>query len=293
VGKRAEDEGVELAANTSRERARKILLDAFWTAEGWRKNPAVPPDEFELAKSAGVMFDPSSITHDEAVDGAIKAASRIVAQEVALAFVASLSSRRLEYRSALGSFAFARRMPPHEALCTRSVSPFCDICGDYSKAEIVDWNVLNFERIKWGGVRHDYPRYIRFDLELFGALEEMRPIQEDWDLLRIILRLARSQSAEARPSDLERAIGKVMPSNKSERRQMMQILAYAGVFHPRNQSSLFDVFTPSGMRVMPADNSDWSYPMAWWRGTDGVRADAIRFWFPEIADEFSSSREIQ
>jgi hypothetical protein len=233
------------------------------------------------------MFDPTSITHEESVDGAIEAASRIVAQEVALAFVASLSSRQLEYRSALGSFAFARRMPPHEALCTRSVSPFCDICGDYSKTEIVDWNVLNFERMKWGGVRHDYPRYIRFDLELFSQLEEMRPTEQDWDLLRIILRLARDQSADARPSDLERAIGKVMPSNKSERRQMMQILAYSGVLHPRNQSSLFDTFTPSSARNMPpAAKLDWSYPMAWWRGTDGVRADAISYWFPDIADEF-------
>jgi hypothetical protein len=271
----------------SHTRARKILLDAFWTAEGWRNNPAVPPDEFEFAKAAGVMFDPTSITHEESVNGAIEAGSHILAREVALAFVASLSSRRLEYRSALGSLSFARRMPAHDALCTRSVSPFCDICGDYSKEETVDWNVLNFERFKWGGVRHDHPRYIKFDLELFGRLEEMRPTQRDWDLLRTIVRLSRDQVADARPADLERSIGRVMPSNKSERRQMLQILAYAGVLQPRSQPSLLDTFTPSYSRVSPpAAKLDWSFPIAWWRGADGVRADAIQFWFPEIADDF-------
>ena len=30
--------------------------------------------------------------------------------------------------------------------------------------EHIDWNVLNFERLKWGGVRHGEPSYMAFDL---------------------------------------------------------------------------------------------------------------------------------
>lgn len=34
-----------------------------------------------------------------------------------------------------------------------------------------DPNVLSFERIKWGGVRHDNPRYIALDLQIFVVQE--------------------------------------------------------------------------------------------------------------------------
>lgn len=49
-------------------KAAKILLSTFWGGGGW-KTASIPfsGDEFEYAKSKGVMFDPLTITHDEIV----------------------------------------------------------------------------------------------------------------------------------------------------------------------------------------------------------------------------------
>ena len=127
----------------NRDRARQILLDTFWESGGWRHGPAVAPDEFDIAKAAGYMFDPGVSTHDDAVTRAINAAYLIEPRDVAHAFVASLTSRRLEYRSALGSFAFARLLPHHAPENSRGRS-LCDVCGDPIKDQHVDWNIQNF-----------------------------------------------------------------------------------------------------------------------------------------------------
>ena len=264
----------------SRDRARQILLDAFWDGRGWRNGPAIVPDEFEIAKAAGFMFDPGVSTHDGAVTKAINAADLIDRRDVAHAFVASLSSRRLEYRSALGSFAFARHLPHHERVEFRGY--LCGICGDPIEDQHVDWNLLNFLRIKWGGMGHGQPSYMSFDLERFNDLPEMIPSSDDWEILHRLLTIAATQNPKARPDHLERAISKTVPSNRHERRVLLQILGFAGILRPRIVIPIFDRFVPFTER---RSETELAYPFAAWRGVDGVDRDAVRFWFPEIAGD--------
>ena len=262
----------------NRDRARQILLDAFWESGSWRRGPAIAPDEFDIAKAAGYMFDPSVSTHDEAVTRAINAAYLIEPRDVAHAFVASLTSRRLEYRSALGSFAFARLLPHHEPENSSGRS-LCDICGDPIADQRVDWNIQNFLRIKWGGMGHGQPSYMSFDLDRFGELEKMIPRSEDWAVLERILTIAATQSPRARPDDLERAINKSLPSNRHERRVLLQILGFAGILKPRIVIPIFDRFIPFTER---RTETELAYPFGAWRGVDAVDSDAVHFWFPEI-----------
>lgn len=264
----------------SSDRARRILLEAFWTSEGWRRAPAVAPDELDVAKAEGVMFDPGRSTHADAVRHAIEAAAVFTPQELSRAFVASLTTRRPEYRSALGSYAFARLLPDHEPLRPPGHGLWCGICGELIAEDRIDWNVLNFERVKWGGVRHGHPSYAAFDLTLFRQLPEIAPTDADWESLRSIINLASTQPADARPADLERAVGKVLKSNRSERKVLLQILGYAGILQSRGEHRLLERFTPAVDRVT---ETEWSYPVSGWRGRDGVRADAVAFWFPELA----------
>lgn len=261
-----------------KDRARQILLDAFWESNSWRHGPAVAPDEFEIAKAAGYMFDPSVSTHEEAVTRAINVVDLIDARDVAHAFVASLASRRLEYRSALGSYAFARLLPYHEPVEFRGY--LCGICGDPIKDQHVDWNLLNFVRIKWGGMGHGQPSYMAFDLDRFTELKEMIPTREDWEIVQRILRIAATQDPKARPDHLERAINKTVPSNRHERRVLLQILGFAGILRPRIAIPMFDRFMPFTER---GTETELAYPFSAWRGVDGIDRDAVQFWFPEIA----------
>jgi len=262
----------------SRDRARQILLDTFWDGGGWRRGPAIAPDEFDIAKAAGYMFDPSVSSHDDAVARAINAAYSTEPRDVAHAFVASLTSRRLEYRSALGSFAFARHLPHHEAENSTGRS-LCDVCGDPIKDQHVDWNIQNFVRIKWGGMGHGQPSYMAFDLDRFNELEKMTPTSEDWTILERILTIAGTQAPRARPDDLERALTKTVKSNRHERRVLLQILGFAGILKPRIVIPIFDRFVPYTER---RSETELAYPFAAWRGVDAVDNDAVHFWFPEI-----------
>lgn len=263
----------------SSDRARQILLEAFWTTKGWRRAPAVDPHDFDLAKAAGLMFDPSSLPHSEAVERAIIASARFLPREIAHGFVASLSSRRLEFRSALGSFAVGHKLPAHAAVAAPGSGVTCGVCSEYVREQLIDWNVLNFERMKWGGVRHESPSYIAFDLTLFERLVEPIPTADDWAILRELLAVARSQAPEARPGDLEKALTTVVPSNKAERRVLLQILGYTGILQPSSSPSYLDQFVPAVHRV---SHTEWSYPMSLWRGRDGVRDTAVSSWFPEL-----------
>jgi hypothetical protein len=89
------------------QRAKKILIDTFWSPTGWKdkKDFVTVKEDFEYAKSKGLMFDPEPIDHSEIIHKLQESLHLIDKRSVANAFLASLSSRRLDWRSALGSYA--------------------------------------------------------------------------------------------------------------------------------------------------------------------------------------------
>ena len=260
-------------------RAVKILLDMFWTSAGWRSGPEVSPEDYAYAKSKGVMFEPLSLTHDQQVKWAIEARDSVSQSKVTSAFIASLSTRRLDLRSALGSYAVARHLAEHE-LVYYPASEMCSICGLYDSSTI-DLDVLNFERIKWGGVRHDQPSYIGFDLSRLCEMEPVEPTDEDRVILQAILDTARSMPSTARLSDLIKALAKIVPSNSNERRVLIEILGYCGILVDRSKPDFRKSFVASVKRVRTSHaKDDWPYPVQWWNGSFGVTEDAVDDWFP-------------
>jgi hypothetical protein len=154
----------------------RILFDTYWSSGGWKSEPITSAEDLAYAKSKGVMFDPCPFDHDETVDAVIKLAASIPTRRIAQAFLYSFTTRELVYRSALGSFAMASWMPLHTFVGNRT----CDICRDYSwSSKNEDYNVLNFERLKWGGVRHMSPMYQLFDLQEFLKLPKVVAKSED------------------------------------------------------------------------------------------------------------------
>ena len=163
-------------------------------------------------------------------------------------------------------------------------SPRCAYCGQYEPA--AEPNVLNFERIKWGGVRHDDPRYIALDLQLFAAQEPAVPTKDDYGVLRAILDAARSMSPAARLGDLEKALSKLLPSNKSERRTLIGILGYAGILTDPGRPDFREQFVPVTEREMtPLHKDDWPYPVRWWNGSFGLNEAAVAHWFPAYQED--------
>lgn len=262
------------------QKALQILFQAYWDSNGWKSEKCVSPENFEYAKANGYMFDDVSLSHDEIVDWLKRSFSNVQLENVSNAFLMSLSTRRLELRSALGSFAVAKNFPQHKIVGEKR----CEICGVYDSTKATeDLNVLNFERFKWGGVRHDSAEYIAFDLERFSEIEQEKPYEQDISLLKQILEVADNLPPDAKNRDLEKALAKILKSNKAERETLIQILGYCGILQPKNKPSYFDSFVNDTDRELPpAHKIDWSYPVCWWRGSDGVNKEAIAYYFSQL-----------
>jgi hypothetical protein len=227
------------------------------------------------------MFEPIELSHDGFVKWMRSSLKSVNLERVRNAFLVSLSTRRLELRSALGSFAVVKNFPNH---VYHGDNYCCAICGGFKNSKTpYDLSVLNFERYKWGGVRHAHLEYIAFDLEQFTKLEKSKPSEQDYSILHQIIEIARHCDPSARPRDLEKRLANVIKSNKAEREILIQILAYCGILQPKKYPGYFKSFPRYFERTIPpVKKIDWTYPICWWRGADGVNQDALKYYFPQL-----------
>jgi hypothetical protein len=277
-------------------KALQILFKTYWSPRGgWLGGTRPDAADYEYARQKGYMFDPVKLSHDQVVQRLLRARSRVILQQVSDAFVASLSTRRLELRSALGSFAYAANFPDHR-IDSPTLAPSgitqCRICGMLddegarTSLDPTDLSVLNFERFKWGGVRHGKPLYAAFDLELFEQSERLVPTRDDYQIFTSIIETAQCLPPRSRPGDLCKAISKLLPSNDPERRVLLEILALCGVLAPAGRPGFLEKFATADHvnRDAPNDHkNDWGYPAIWWRGADGVNAKLVSLCFPGIS----------
>jgi hypothetical protein len=257
-------------------KAKNILFKTYWGSDGWRPVRETEPQDFAYAKAHGLMFDPVSIGHDQCIIEILDMVERIPAAKAATAFVASLSTRRLDWRSGVASYHHAGQiaalnhtpvvsgrgdLPDDTVTTTRYV---CDRChnvdpglriddDDYND---VDVNVLNFERLKWGGVRHGQLTYTWFDLQQLLRADIPDPTEEDVAILQAILRVIDSSQAGDYAGTLEKRLAGVVKSSKYERRVIIDVLAHLGVLKPASLERSVD------------NRSDWSAGAALWRGED-------------------------
>lgn len=267
-------------------KAKDILFKTFWK-NGWidDKDIHTAPEDLEYAKSKGLMFDPLTITHDECLAKIITIVEQLPLEKVAKAFLSSLSTKRLDWRSGLASYVLAKQMIAHKYSKAISGESYdengkvthqtytCGICRDTQYGIIgsenyknIDLNVLNFERLKWGGVRHGNLDYTLFDLEQFVKEVISEPTVEDISTFKAILTTIEASKPEDYPSALEKNLAKTIKSSKNERQIMMEILASIGVLAPGSYDR------PN------KGKSDWVY-VTYWRGEDQYNKKAVNQYF--------------
>lgn len=260
-------------------KAREIILKAYWSAKGWR-TPAFSVKDHLYLQRTGYLFRGRTLPHDEAVRRAIDARSRVSKTLVVNAFVSSLGSRMLEYRSPLGSYASALHLREHPFERTPVLlSDLCRICGA-AVSVTDDYSVLSFEQLKWGGLRHAQLAYEAFDLEQLCELRDPVTTEAEWQALATILRFASASPCSV--TSLKKSMATVVKSNDAERDALCHILAYAGVLSTPGVPSFFDAYVPYDERHGGGRDSDQEFPLSRWRG--GVSAEAIAFWFPPLAN---------
>lgn len=272
-------------SNLYDKRAWKTLHDMHWASGNWRDpRGKVSTADKRHAIDHHVMFAPIALKHDETI-AQIKGLCRSIAPEqVGDAFLASLTTREVSLRSCLGSYTIARVNPKHIAEPNGS-SNYCKHCLlplNPPNAINVDLNVLSFERLKWGGVRHFQPEYQWFDLNEATRVLPIRPTDEDVALFREVLGLVAKLPPESTAAVFAKAIGEILPSSKQEREVLVLILGYAGVIAWPGFKHCFDGSTcPPGR---PFRDTDWNGPAAYWRAKDGFQIEPLREFFPRHID---------
>ena len=257
----------------------RLLLDSYWTSEGWRGD--VPPPA-EAAVAAGIMFDrPWVAGHDEVVEAARAAAARLTVEEVGDAFLAGLGAKRHDLRSALGSYAVARHLPRH-GFRPGADAHRCDVCGLIDEAQPIDRNAMNFERFKWGGVRRDDLGYVAFDLEQFARAPRLEPREADVELGRRLIEALRALPAKTTAAQAASSL-KVLPGNKDERSVVLDILGVCGILRTGSRPGYADAFVPYSARELPPNHYvELSYPVCWWRAADGVATGELGTFLPRL-----------
>ena len=271
-------------------RAKKILFETYWKNGCWTRplggKRHTDEADFLYAKEKGLMFDPLSISHDDCVSKIVELASEIPQDKLAKAFLSSLSTRRLELRSAIASWFIAKQLPPHRYMpvAYSDDKELCGVCKEFSlkgvgEAQYIveqehyeneDLNVLNFERIKWGGVRYGELLYTLFDLEQFQKEYITEPTDDDIAIFHDILKVIESSSPNDYPGKLRDRLSDVsgLKSNKDERTKLLEILACIGILKPASLDR------PTNIR------NEWRF-VEFWRGKDKYDKEVVRNIFGE------------
>jgi hypothetical protein len=212
------------------ERAKQILLTAYWGSRGW-KSGEVPDEDFAYAQSRGVMFPKRTFKHASLIRDTINIRDSVGWEKVAQAFVCSLSTRQLWLRSTLGSYGNCEELVAHRfrAHPSTSMGYLCSICSSTRESRNVNLNILNFERIKWGGVRHGEDLvYNWFDLQQLSQINVEAPTNQDKKILKAIFReMKQAVSAKEGSGKLKKRFKPLLPSNNDELDTLVNILAEA------------------------------------------------------------------
>lgn len=85
-------------------KAKSILFKTYWSAQGWKREADTSPEDVEYAKAKGLMFDEVSFDFAELRDELAALVASVSRDEVLKAFLSSLGAKRLDWRSAIGSY---------------------------------------------------------------------------------------------------------------------------------------------------------------------------------------------
>ena len=248
----------------------KILLDYYWQSGCWKREQSISDEDLAIAKSEGYMFDmgDEKISHKETLQRLKSAVEKIDPKDVANAFLYSLSTRRLEYRSALGSYWYAVAIPDHN-IRVGALTGHCYYC-DWNRR--LDKNKENFCRYKFGSLGFALARYALFDLEQFLKMPKVTPTEQDVKILLRILDCVNALSDNDKAGKLlERVVKeKIFPTNKHEAQGLLGILGVCGVLSSSEYPCYCERFVDVYARGPVEHKNDFEYPVNRWRKRDGV-----------------------
>ncbi|MCS4304103.1 hypothetical protein [Chryseobacterium sp. BIGb0232] len=262
-------------------------------------------DRTKYAESKGFWLKgpkDNSIDHDTFLETIFKDYKNINKVKCIDLFISSISKNRMDYRVGLGAMAIMKTFPDH-SLYSKSdgitvkqykkekmsdLTINCSICN----SSIMQPSLLNGNLsylYHWGGGRIMNLTALYLCFYVANKLEEDKPTKEDFEIFANILDLILSCEETDTPNILDKKLRQsklLKKENEEQRRSFLGLLGYCGILHSENHKGSFYEYNDSQLGAPPrkSRNSDWSYPIDYWTGKDGIDKDAFRFWFGEYKE---------
>ena len=266
-------------------------LFALYKGTNWGDNN-ISEEEIAVAKSQGYLFDdPKFVSHSESLNRRHELLSQIDPKDVANAFLFSLSTRQLAYRSALGSYYYLRAVPDHDLMESHNETlaasgVHCYLCGwsawkTNPSRQCLDsgYNFYNWLRYKYGGnpIGSIGINYALFDLERFLKLPKVTPTEEDkrifLEILSCVDRLNRSDKAGKLRDIISKS--KILKSNKDEILVLLGTLGICGIL-ASNDFPSYDLYFANEYERDPKEyKNDFAYPVNRWHARDGINIEKL------------------
>lgn len=222
-------------------------------------------------------------SHDDIVRRLRAEVAAISPTQARDAFIASLSSAPLRFRSVLGHYAYAANFPDHRFEPTLGHHSYmCRECG-LSAAEEVDEDEHE-DRREDGSFLVSDPVAAMLDLEDFKATAKATPTAADFDVFDKMLTAIAKLPKKSRASALLKAWSFVKRTNKYSRDAMIATLGACGLLetidHPGHLTRWVSHWE---YEEVPSLSGEMKPPEAWWTASDGVNRAALDFLFKHKA----------
>lgn len=241
--------------------------------------------DFEIAKKAGLMFEPIVQSHNDAINQAFNEFKICSKKQITNLFLSSLSTQRLDWRTGLPVYAIMMSFPEHKFIPTNSeLNNLCAVCSS-SKEEKVDLTFLNQIRFLVGGiVRCDIYEFAFF-LKQINLLPMILPNDEDIEIINKLITIIKEADKTDTPSKLIKKIKiKGFKTNEEQKKVFLDTLGYCGILETRLHQGFRNKFTNLNVAPRNNRNSDFHYPVDWWTAKDGINTEAMNYWFGDYVD---------
>ncbi|SEK23865.1 hypothetical protein SAMN04487910_0045 [Aquimarina amphilecti] len=236
------------------------------------------------------LLEKDIVSHDELIEGIFVEYKKADKIKYTSAFLSSLSSDHLSFRSGLPVFAILQSFPKHKFKLVKNQKPSrispCDFCSSYEQIEL-DTELVeeSFEEI--GGLTgFDLLDYFYY-LKKTNELKSIKPKKEDYKIfLEILEILENANNKDTVKKELQKKISKIkgFKSDSEQRQALLETLGYCSILETEEHKGLLNQYTNLAIAPTKTHSSDWNYPVDWWLGKDGINKKAFKFWFGDYPE---------
>lgn len=251
---------------------------------GTSTNSNISIDEFEYARKKGIMYNRFTYTHDEFMELIIIEYKKLKKHKTTILFVNSLFDNYLIKRAGLGVDAIMKTFINHRFEHNEDALPIattpCKICSSWFSMN-TDPNIQIQSIYKSGGISNTLLSDIYISLKLINLLKEETIKDEAINVFKHLFNIILNAEHTETPKSLGKKISKakLFKSNEWQIQCILETLGYCGILHSEKYKGPFYEYVNLGVASRKRHSSDWSYPIDWWTGSDGIDKNAFEYWF--------------